>query len=407
MTGLVLIGVSVRALAQPVAGARRGVTGVDFFGDRDRERGVETLALARDLGLPASAEGLAEAAVRLRAETVVYCANLENHPDVVEALARRCEVAGNDAGTVREVRDPRRLRVFCREAGVAYPETLVPGEEHEADPLRGWLVKRVRSGGGHGIRPWTGSRLAPGHILQEVVDGVPASVSFAADGSDCRVFAFCEQLAGRAAFGAAGFTWCGNLLPFTAAAGSSGELHRQATVLARKLSRRFGLRGVNGADVIVSQAGGRVRLHLLEVNPRYSASMELAQWACGLDVLHLHLEACAGRLPDDAAAPEPAGCFGKAVVYARDAVTVPGTDAWAGLGRRDVPYRGERVGRGHPLCTVVARGADRAEVVRLLERRAAEVYAGLAPAARGEQAGGGVGRDGRRESFELIGKVVR
>lgn len=433
MTRLVLLGVSVRALAQPVRGSRGGVVGVDFFGDRDREGSVKTLALGRDLGLPPSARGLAAAARRLCAEAVVYCANLENHPEVVAGMARRCDVAGNGAAVLRAVRDPRRLRKVCREEGLAYPVTLLPGEEGGADPRDGWLVKRVRSGGGHGVRRWDGGCLAPGTVLQREVEGTPASVAFAADGRDCRVFGFSEQLIGRAALGAAGHAWCGSLLPF-ATGGEAEDVLSQATLLARRLTSRFALRGVNGADVIVSRdERGRPSVWLVEVNPRYSASMELVQWASGLDVLALHLDACAGRLPDVAAPAQPSGFFGKGVVYARGPVTVPCTDGWRDLGRRDVPHEGERVGRGHPVCTVLVRGATHDECLRLIERRAAGVYADLAGGAatsgevrteargtgtRGRGAGAGASPHGAgapsrpgavvsRDTIDLIGKVVR
>ena len=100
MTGLVLLGVSARALAEPVAGRRSGVTAVDFFGDRDLEGVVKTYALGRDLGLPATAGGLAEAARRLGAEAVVYSSNLENHPRILDRLAQRCELLGRGGGYI-------------------------------------------------------------------------------------------------------------------------------------------------------------------------------------------------------------------------------------------------------------------------------------------------------------------
>ncbi len=109
------------------------------------------------------------------------------------------------------------------------------------------------------------------------------------------------------------------------------DLLAQVTRVAEELTRRFGLRGVNGADVIVTRDGdGRPGVCLLEVNPRYSASMELAQWGRGVDVLGLHLQACAGRLPEAFAAGSPSPHWGKAVVYARDAVAAPSTDDWRG-----------------------------------------------------------------------------
>ena len=126
------------------------VVAVDFFGDRDQARFAESYALQRDLGLPATAEGLSAATRRIAADAVVYGANLENHPEVIGELTTGLRVLGNAAEVVREVRDWALLRRVCLEAGIAHPVTLLRGEEGRARRGR-WLKKRVRSGGGHGI----------------------------------------------------------------------------------------------------------------------------------------------------------------------------------------------------------------------------------------------------------------
>lgn len=376
MTRLILLGVSTRALAESAARSRPGIVAVDFFGDRDQERVVESHALGRDLHLPLTAQGLGEAARRLNADAVVYGANLENHPEVVAELARRMVVLGNDADVLRAVRDWRSLRRFCSAAGIPHPATLFHGEEETARHGVRWLRKRVLSGGGHGVRAWAGEDLDEDHVLQAECDGRLASVAFVADGRDCRVIGFAEQLAGWRSLGATGFTWCGNVLPFAASPAEGRRLLRQVAEMATQLTRRYGLRGVNGADVVVGQGSdGLPCAYLIEVNPRYSASMELAEQAFGIDVCALHLDALAGRLLADSPAERPAnGYYGKGVVYAERAVTVPDTDGWYECGRRDIPHEGQHVALGHPLCTVLARGADREACLAQLARRATAVY---------------------------------
>jgi predicted ATP-grasp superfamily ATP-dependent carboligase len=66
---------------------------------------------------------------------------------------------------------------------------------------------------------------------------------------------------------------------------------------------------------------------------------------------------------------------GKAIVFARRDVTLGDTRRW--IGSRwvaDVPHPGERIGRGRPICTVLAEGKDVAACRRLLLRRAAAVH---------------------------------
>jgi predicted ATP-grasp superfamily ATP-dependent carboligase len=374
------VGVSTRALAESAAAGGAAPVAVDFFGDRDQAPGVESYALQRDLGLPCTAEGLLSAAGLLSAEAVMYTANLENHPEVVRSLAMQREVLGNTPETLVELRDWRVLRGFCAEAGIAHPATLLRGEERQAGRGGRWLRKRVRSGGGHGVRPWDGEPLDDAHLLQAEVEGRAASAAFVADGRAARVFGLTEQLVGDPALGAHGCAWTGNILPLDVPGGDAGGLLDVVAGWASRLTRRFGLRGVNGLDFVLARApGGALVPHLVEVNPRYTASMELAEHAYGINVFALHVEGLAGRLPGDVPAErQAAGFFGKAVVYARRTVVTPDTDAWLEQGVRDVPSGGERIAAGHPVCTVLALGApDRRACLAELHMRAATMEEAL------------------------------
>jgi hypothetical protein len=274
------------------------------------------------------------------------------------------------------VRDWGTLREFCREAGIPHPVTLLPGEERRALAGGRWLTKPVRSGGGHGIRPWDGKPLDESHILQAEVEGRSASVAFVANGRESRVVGLAEQLVGRGEFGASGFTWSGNILPLDPALSDGGLLLRRVEEMVARLTRRFELRGVNGADLIVgTEPDGALCPYLVEVNPRYSASMELVERAYGANVFSLHLEGVDGRLPEFSVGGRLRSRFlGKAVVYARQTVTVGCTDRWMEQGIRDVPLSGQRIEAGHPVCTVFAEGRDRQECFDGLLLQAAARY---------------------------------
>ena len=372
---VLVLGVSTRAMVESAVRGGHEVVAVDFFGDRDQARLAESYALQRDLGLPASAEGLAAAAGRIGADAVVYGSNLENHPEVVGELASRQRLLGNPAEVLRDVRDWALLRRFCREAGIACPVTLLRGEEGRAGRAR-WLKKRLRSGGGHGIAAWDGGALDDAHVLQAEVDGRAASVAFVADGKASRIFGVTEQLLGRSALGSTGFAWCGNLLPLELPAADAAALRAQLEHMVSCVTRRFGLVGVNGLDVVIGRdPEGVARPYLIEVNPRFTGSMEVAERAFGVSVFSLHLEGLAGRLPRASIADRASdGCVGKGIVYAGRAVVVPNTDEWLVRGVRDVPSSGQRIAAGHPVCTVLARGRDRQACLEGLFSAAAAVY---------------------------------
>jgi predicted ATP-grasp superfamily ATP-dependent carboligase len=142
------------------------------------------------------------------------------------------------------------------------------------------------------------------------------------------------------------------------------------------LTRHFGLRGVNGLDVVIGRdPEGVVRPYLIEVNPRFTGSMELAERASGVSVFALHLEGSAGRMPHGLAGDLAPGCVGKGIVYARRPIVAPDTEAWVTRGVRDVPWPGQQIAAGHPVCTVLARGRDREACLGGLFSAAAAVYA--------------------------------
>lgn len=363
-----LVGVSTRAIAESALQAGHRIVTVDYFGDRDQKQRVENHSLLRDLELSFSAQGLREASRRVKFEAVVYASNLENHPRIVEELARGRVLLGNEPSVLREVRDWRTLRKFCRRAEIPYPTTLLAGEEEQADPTVRWLRKPARSGGGRGVRLWDGKPLDASRILQAEVVGRSASAAFVADGRESVVIGLTEQLIGCTELGASGFAWCGNILPLELDPQVAVSLLDRVETMVARLARRFGLRGVNGLDLVIGNGPeGSLCPFLVEVNPRYTASMELIERAYGLNVFSLHMEAMVGRLPDFSLRARPQGVFlSKGIVYARQTVIVPETDGWTAQDRRDVPFPGDRIEAGHPICTVFARGPGREECLRNL-----------------------------------------
>jgi predicted ATP-grasp superfamily ATP-dependent carboligase len=88
--------------------------------------------------------------------------------------------------------------------------------------------------------------------------------------------------------------------------------------------------------------------------------MELVERTYGFNIFSAHLDALAGRLPDFSLAERIEGHYiGKGIVFARKAVTMPETKQWLERGRRDIPFSGEQIEAGHPVCTVLVEGEER------------------------------------------------
>ena len=355
---ILVVGLSTRAIAESAVRGGHQIVTLDYFGDRDQAALTENLSLKRHFQSPYSAGALLQASRQLSCQSVVYISNLENHPEVVDRLAQQRVLLGNPAAVLRRVRDWRALRAFCRWSGISFPTTLLQGEETEADRGELWLIKPIRGGGGHGIRQWSGEPLDAAPFLQRFVPGQPASAAFVADGQRCVVLGLTEQLIGKHELGASGFAWCGNILPLSLPVQQRAAVLRRVELIANRLTHNFGLRGANGIDLVISD---HLDVHLIEVNPRYTASMELIERAYGINIFSLHLEAVAGQLPVWNLANRIDGTWhGKGIVYARQSVTTPNTDGWLNNNRRDIPFGGDVIDAGHPICTVLAEGPDRA-----------------------------------------------
>jgi predicted ATP-grasp superfamily ATP-dependent carboligase len=320
---------------------------------------------------------LVDAAGRIRAQSVVYGAGLENRPDLVGRLAAGRALLGCPPEALRRVRDPALLGASLRAAGLAYPRTFSAREAPiRADRARRWLRKPVRGGGGRGVREWRGERLPAGVVVQEHIRGLPCSSAAVADGRSAALLGLSEQLAGRRALGARGFGWCGNVVPPRLPSRERRALADAAQATCAHLAAAFGLHGLFGVDLVWDGE----RAWVVEVNPRPVASLETIDAVHDVRPFAAHLEACAGRLPPAVTAQalaDPARAAGKAVLYATEDLRVPDTRDWPARGIRDVPHPGEPIAAGRPICTLVATGRSPEAVLRDLEARAAALRAVL------------------------------
>lgn len=363
MTRVLVAGVSTRGLVESAARAGYEVVAIDGFGDLDLRTRARAVTLARTRAR-FSLRAAVAAARAVPRDATCYVASFENHPDAVEALGRASPVWGNAPAVLARVRDPERLARALAAHGIPTPgvrSTVPPA----ADRSR-WLVKPRASGGGSGIVSWRGSRVPTACYLQERVAGLPGSVVFAANGQTAVPLGVTRGLAGHRAFGATGFRYCGSIL-----LDPEEPVFGHASRLAAAVTAEFGLVGVNGIDFVVAHGVP----YAVEVNPRYSASMELVERAYGLSIFETHARACAGSLPEFAIPRRGVETWGKAVLYARRRVTPSDTESWlADPDRRDVPVAGEPIAPGRPICTIFARERDADRCFVELGRRAASVY---------------------------------
>jgi len=371
----------VRALAASARGSRRvarrfrgGLLALDYFGDSDLvfPSGivpVRGLSLGRDLGRRRTIADLVRAALGLEWSAVVYAGGLENHPALLRRLGRRAPILGNGPDAVEAVRDPARFFSFLRAACLPHPPTLLGPSTPKRAPRGSWLFKPIRSGGGVRVRrAGEGERRPRGFYRQGLVRGLAASAVFVADGRRARILGVTHQIPAPGLEEEDGFRYGGNI------AGPASRLLSAGTrrVLSRAvaaLTERFALRGLNGIDFIVKGDTP----HILEVNPRYTASMELLEDLSGRCLFDLHLEALERRrLP--ARALRARRFLAKGILYARERVVWPWSGDVPGIDVRDRPMPGETIESGHPVCTIVVSGRSAEDCRKRLEAAAARLH---------------------------------
>jgi predicted ATP-grasp superfamily ATP-dependent carboligase len=236
---------------------------------------------------------------------------------------------------------------------------------HDAPPAgdgRAWLVKPLSSGGGVGIRPYVGQQFEPKtHYLQEYCPGARFGALFLGmpDGT-CLLLGMTHQLE-AGSFNAPEFHYCGSVGPLSAV---PAELQSLGNVLVRE----FGLRGLFGVDLVyrVDPETGRGACLPLEVNPRYTASVEVLERAYGVSLLDLHRAVFEDRPIAWRPPPASAVIWGKVILYARRDLVFPSKGPWLETLRQrpgaedaeqaDIPHPGERIARGRPVLTVFASG---------------------------------------------------
>ncbi len=391
-----LIGFNTRALAESAAGAGCSFVSLDCFGDLDHALLGPVYSPRKPLpGLPAGGglnmERLVEWGIilarRNACDSLVYASGLENRPELVSRLLSEsgCQLCGNSPSSLQQVRDPVVLGCALRQAGYNAPLARL-AESRQPDGERRWLVKPLKSGGGRGVAIVSqGDAIPEGSIYQEYIDGSQCSLTFVADGKNCCVLGITEQLTGTSSYNGRDFGYAGSLFPLETS--EKEQVFTAVDGIVRWLTVNYGLRGLNGVDFIVDGGGD---CWVIEVNPRYSASMELLDLAYGISLFKLHLLACSGGwrevqriaalLPVERVYYRPGRVWGKKVIYTKmRAVVRPQLPGWQfgqerewalqmhAYGLRDLPFPEEVIPAGNPVATAVACGETRVECLERLD----------------------------------------
>ncbi len=374
---IIVVGASARAAAFSALRAGMRPYAIDLFADSDLVDACPAVKVKR---YPRDFEQALAAAPQA---PWIYTGGLENHPDLIDRMAALRPLYGNGGDVLRKIRRPELLAACLAEADSDLAMPAICYSPPQPDSEFQWLQKPRRSSGGLGIRrvnSAAGEAQDARHYYQQFIPGLSQSAVYAAHHGECELLGVTSQQSGVPELPDEPFLY----------AGSATTLRRLAdeplTELGRLLIRSFGLRGLFNVDYVDD---GR-RIWPLEVNPRYSASVEVLECCLGQNFLARHVAEfnssfqCTG----DCSISHRPRHVAKRIVYATsECVVTPGLNelrkAWNQDARRpylaDIPRPGDRIHRGQPVVTVIVDGTNEEAMHRLLEERVAAVYQTLSP----------------------------
>jgi predicted ATP-grasp superfamily ATP-dependent carboligase len=409
-----ILGASVRAAA---ASARRAgwspVCG-DLFADRDLAdiaAAVHRAAVHRADSMPQ----LASVAERYPNIPCLFAGGMENLDEkTLRMIVRDRPGFTPPIPAIARSRDPWFLQQAVRAVGLPTAE-LRPGD---ATPPEGdWLWKPLRGSAGFHIRRMDVSRkrgtagglkpIGSSGYLQAFIAGTPASAVCLGlpddrGGLSAVVLGVCRQeLSGERVPGRP-FGFAGAITPYP------GRVDMRCVErLAETVAAACGLTGLFGIDFIVDEATGAATL--IEVNPRYTATVELMECRLRRPLLAWHEAAFQSTSASDSGSlrtgslrtgslrgeverarqaidagsslPGRTQYFAKRIVFARsgqqvndpsrfdraiqEAKSAAGT--WSLPSVADLPRNGIAFHAGDPICTLMSQGESVEETATILD----------------------------------------
>ncbi len=377
MKPVLIFGASARAAAQSAIRAGMRPICSDLFADLDLREMAEVLPAVR------YPHDLPQIAERVPTGPWMYTGALENYPEIISAVSSQHRLWGNPVEVVDRVRDPFLVYALLHNAGLPAVDVRRQSKPPPADGS--WMIKPIRSAGGRGIRVWNEAAAGAGaldepHYFQQKLDGTSISALFLATALRSRLVGITRQFVGTKMLHAPRFGYCGSIGPLDLPT----QIVRKIKRMGQELTDACRLRGLFGIDLVCDGKSAR----LTEVNPRYTASVEVLENALRLPMLGWHGRTCeafadpqaASRLDDQLSSlceQKQRDRFnrtaGKAILYASRNLDIPQFDGsaippisglWPHLA--DIPSPGSLILAGRPICTILAEGSCRRKCLKQL-----------------------------------------
>lgn len=406
---LFMVGFTCRALAQ--CAQRDGIfpTVIDRCGDRDtREAAKHYRIWLPDQGQSSEALGVYPAAFGSQygdgKNVPAFCilaGGTENNIALIEGLSRRFPNMMKPESFIA-MRSWRNWQSWAESSGLFWPRTWEPGtfraEVARMNSTCDLLVKDLNQAGGLGVSTWHLEQQSMDRridseidhrVIQERIDGEAVGVTFLSSVHGSIALGCTEAWPSQThAWGA--YIYHGSIGPVSLSIAEWAVLDG----FAERVARHANWLGFWQADFVRKND----RWYLLEINPRWTASMELLDISMGLRLVQLHCLASSGLMRQETWASlclrashwrqsNPSLCLAKRVLYASDTTELDdatlqrwwdnrlpleilrGGEMPLGCWIADIPNEPMRFENGFPICTLVGFHRTSREARRAIEEQ--------------------------------------
>jgi len=267
----------------------------------------------------------------------------------VEDLQVTLPVSGTPPETAHRFLDKLVMQEFFLHAGLPVPPLC---KDHDfpafIKPLRGaggWRNQLVQNAAEEEAWNQLWDEPVP-YLRQQPVDGIPCSVSCVADGTRARALAVNAQLL-RGGEGEKAFGFSGSVTPFDT---------DQSAALIKIAEQAAGWSGCIGSVGVDLMLDGDT-IHIIEINPRFQATVDTVERATKTSVFEHHMAACAGNLPMETPMPKQVAI--RSVLFADRDLTVGDDLKKMAPSIADIPWPGTEIQEGSAVLSVYGTGPDR------------------------------------------------
>jgi len=367
---LILIGASVRALAFSCIRAGYHPWCIDLYGDEDLAKNCPTTRITKSF--PNEISDLIKNAP---IAPILYTGGLENHSALLQSLCAERTVLGITGNTLSNLRNTPGFYNLLKSKQINTPAIITSTKDlnHETS----YLCKPKNRSGGLGIKPFDPSKQSivddADFYIQEFIKGENHSAIFCFTESGFELLGTTIQSSGTQSLHADDFLYSGNMGPVKPCNSELTELQ----TIGEIISNNYHPLGLLGMDYILNDS----KVYPLEINPRYTASMEVLELALGQNFITKHMQAFGIKPIYENPAPSETALIGKAIYYAPHDVLIPKEAPWLSIEANprlfspfaDIPKIGSAIQKGSPVVTIFAKADSLNEVKVQLKTRTSQL----------------------------------